>query len=352
VLGVALRHLLLHRPLAIVTFVTPHTSPSRAALPSVYSAALQCRERGWSVIPLIGGRDADDGKRAAVAWTRYQGQRPSRATLTTWFLDQTRTAYGIVCGALSSLIVVDVDDKEVESTFATAFPQAQRTFRVRSGLRRTSHFYFHVDFPVKTQKLRGDDLKAEGSYVVGPGSYIAGGRWAIVNDSPALSLSQADLQHLLIWLAPPSFAPSPSNGDTTVTLTKPTDFATRYQREVINHGRRNTTLFAVARSMRDHGYSQQSAVTTLAEVHALQLPSGGQRQESYERRYGEALCTIASVYRRPPQPKIPVTHESDEETVSRLSNSVRETLLKLPDGEAFLRTYEGLRLCGYQGGRW
>jgi hypothetical protein len=227
---------------------------------------------------LVGGDEADTGKRAAVSWTQYQQQKPTAEALRMWFEDPARSAYGVVCGAVSGLLVVDLDEAETEVAFAQAFPQVQATFRVRSGLRGTSHFYFHIDFPINTQKLRGGDLKAEGSYVVGPGSRIAGGQWVIVNDSLPLSFSKIDVEQLLSVLAVPSTASAePSQHDPPVGAGTDGDFAARYRRAALHSGQRNTTLFNVARAMRDQGYSQQRAVTLLAEGHALQAPLVGQR---------------------------------------------------------------------------
>ncbi len=80
-----------------------------ATLPT-YAATLSCIARGWSVIPLVGGAEIAHGKTSAVAWSRYRRALPSQANLQRWFVDQQFSAYGVVCGTLSKLIVIDFDD--------------------------------------------------------------------------------------------------------------------------------------------------------------------------------------------------------------------------------------------------
>jgi hypothetical protein len=123
------------RPFDLVTLLSSSSASIRVALPSVYAAALDCQERGWSVIPLIGGSDADLGKRAALPWTPYQCRTASSEELREWFAHPKRTAYGVVCGTVSRLIVIDLDDEAVEASFVAMYSQARATFRVQSGLR-------------------------------------------------------------------------------------------------------------------------------------------------------------------------------------------------------------------------
>ena len=332
----------------------PHTALS------VHSAALTCLTRGWSVIPLIGGSDADIGKRPAVPWQRYQKQRPTVDELQQWFELDASSAYGIVCGKVSSLIVIDLDTTEAVDQFAQAFPELMHTFTVQSGFRGTPHLYFQVDFPVKTCKLRGGDLKGEGSYVVGPGSSIAGQTWRIVRDEPVRPLSKDELKAVLRLLKLSNVV---SDRNSTLPV-RPTSipngtFAEHYRRAVQQTGQRNNTLFNIGRQMRDTGHSKVDVIQLLADLHAHQATHDPLAQEPYERRYREALRTIDSVYTRPPQParstQAPATDSADQvdsqESTSHLSNRLRERLLQQSDGTAFLRTYEGLRLKGIQPGQ-
>ena len=331
----------------------PHTALS------VHSAALTCLTRGWSVIPLIGGSDAGIGKRPAVSWQRYQKQRPTVDEVQQWFERNSFSAYGIVCGKVSNLIVIDLDTTEAVAQFAQAFPELTHTFTVQSGFRGTPHLYFHVYFPVKTCKLKGGDLKGEGSYVVGPGSSIAGQTWQVVRDEPVRSLSKDELEAILRQLKL-SGTMSDSHSTTVRSSGASADtYAERYCRTVQQTGERNNALFDVGRQMRDTGHIKAAVIQQLADLHACQTAHDSQVNESYERRYREALRTIDSVYTRPPQTARPtqtpsinaVDQAHQQEDASCLSNHLRERLLQQSDGTALLRTYEGLRLQGVQPGQ-
>ena len=85
---------------------------------------------------------------------------------------------------------------------ARRFPNLMNTYTVRSGLCGTPHIYWRVNFPVKSQSVLGGDLKAEGSYVVGAGSEIAGCVWQVENDRPIRSITQSELKQVLTALRP------------------------------------------------------------------------------------------------------------------------------------------------------
>jgi len=67
-------------------------------------AALDYLDRGWSVIP-IRARE----KRPQIAWQIYQQHRASADDVRGWFARWPDANVGIVTGAVSGLVVVDVD---------------------------------------------------------------------------------------------------------------------------------------------------------------------------------------------------------------------------------------------------
>ncbi len=322
----------------------PARLKSSADITPTYSAALRCVEQGWSVIPLIGGNDAARGKTPAIAWTRYRKMLPSADNLHGWFVDQGFSAYGVVCGKLSKLVVLDLDDEVVAAEFVRQFPDLANTYSVRSGNRGTPHFYFCVNFAVKSQKVRGGDLKAEGGYVVGAGSAIAGKTWTVLRDAPVLDLSQEQLEQILAFLKPQQHIFNARHDIKEVTA----DFASvlsEYQREVERTGERNNSLFKLALKLRDQGISQVWTHQALAEVHAHQGANDGIASERFERRLQEAEKTISSAYSRPRRAEQRFALKADQN--DRIDNGIRETMLKYPDGTAFLRVYETLITRGF-----
>jgi len=353
------------------------------------------RQEGFSLIPLLGGDDPSRGKSPASSWLAYQRQQPTINALQQWFEVAQYSAFGVVCGRVSQLVVLDVDDLAVADTFQQRFPQLFDTHRVRSGLRGGPHLYFRVDFPVKTQKILGGDLKAEGSYVVGAGSQIAGATWQLEQDRPPRWLNRAELDAMLAFLSPaPTFTPytpvprpmclsaslpappaliplpvnmpvpdstAPIEQNETVALVEPDETAPNpfasvsasphmretvrrlYRERVQQSQRRNQTLFELACQLRDAHYHQAWVIDALADTHAQEPARQPHKlhRESVARRRREALNTIASAFSRPRRLGKSIFVERDE-PASRLPGTVREHLLQHPDGAAILRVLEGL----------
>ena len=67
-------------------------------------AALDYLYRGWSVIPLR-ARD----KRPAVPWQDFQTARASEQEVHGWFARRPENNVAIVTGAVSGLVVLDID---------------------------------------------------------------------------------------------------------------------------------------------------------------------------------------------------------------------------------------------------
>ena len=60
--------------------------------------------RGWSIIPIRPG-----DKRPLVRWEEFQHRHPSEAEACAWFSGRSKAGIGIVTGAISGLVVVDID---------------------------------------------------------------------------------------------------------------------------------------------------------------------------------------------------------------------------------------------------
>jgi len=117
---------------------------------------------GFSVIPLI-------GKRPAIEWKEYQQRKPSEDELKEWFIENDYNV-GIVTGAISEIVVVDLDSKEaIDFAKKNKFP---KTPCVKTA--RGYHLYFKYKNGVrnfqKRPELKDIDLRADGGYVVAPPS--------------------------------------------------------------------------------------------------------------------------------------------------------------------------------------
>jgi len=315
---------------------------------TVLSHTLHARECGYSVIPLKGGRNRVTGKHPRISWQAYQKQHASELEIEEWFRGGA-SAYGIVCGQISKLIVIDFDEAEAQAKFIQKFPELTHTYIVKSGGRGTLHFYFEVDFPVKTTKIRGGDLKAEGSYVIGAGSQIAGGKWEVFNDVPVKQISLKELDEVLsvFGIARPVIMPRPS-----VEHTPKTDslnyFTSIYEAYVQQFQSRNQALFRVGCMMRDEDYDFDTVKAVLSQEHVQHPPVTRHKPETTFQRQREAHLTLRSVFKRPARPKSKTI--ATKAHASYVPNHLREAILKHKHGTAFLRVYEGLKLVGQSAG--
>src|SRR5258708_7053097 len=120
--------------------------------------ALSYLRRGFSVIPL-------DKKVPRIEWIKYQTQRPTENEINNWWNQWPDANIGIVTGAISGIIVVDVDGGKIPE-----FPKTP-TVETSPGKR---HFYFiYPGFVVpNSAKLIADniDVRGDGGYVVAPPS--------------------------------------------------------------------------------------------------------------------------------------------------------------------------------------
>jgi hypothetical protein len=326
-----------------MTSVQVELSSTRlCAAPDILSHMLDAFQRGWSIIPLLGAPHPMYGKRPPIEWKKYQARQAGERQLETW-ISEGYTAYGVVCGSISNLIVIDFDDIEVQVEFIQKYPHLLETYIVQSGLRQTLHIYLGVDFPVGTTKLRGGDLKAEGSYVVGAGSQIAGSEWQVVNDAPLYSISAVELNQFLLEFGIQQHISSQLSNLADATKS-PDDFIRIYQFLANELDSRNASLFRTGCYMRDEGYSLLDIIAVLVPVHSNQQSTHHHKTETHSQRSAEAQRTIQSVFSKPPRLKRQVLSKRTD--ASYVPNALREAILKEQDGAAFLRLYEGLQLSG------
>ena len=143
----------------------------------VLDSALAYARRGWSVIPLWPRE-----KRPLIPWAPYQHHRPEETEIRQWFRRWPRANVGIVTGAVSALVVVDVDPlhggdgslKALEQAHGS-LPDTIKAFTGGGGL----HVYFaHPGglVPNKVGLVTGIDVRGDGGFVVAPPSVHPSGR--------------------------------------------------------------------------------------------------------------------------------------------------------------------------------
>ncbi|WP_155836511.1 bifunctional DNA primase/polymerase [Alicyclobacillus herbarius] len=127
-------------------------------------------QRGLSLIPL-----QPRGKEPLVCWTLFQRQAAPFKQVELWAKRWTNCNWGIVTGAVSGVVVLDLDSPE-------AVQEAKRRGLPRAPLVSTGKGY-HVYFahpghtvPNVVRVLPGADVRGDGGYVVAPPSIHPSGR--------------------------------------------------------------------------------------------------------------------------------------------------------------------------------
>lgn len=133
-------------------------------------AAHSYSRAGWSIIPLERG-----SKKAHVKWKKYQTERATPEVLEQWWKQWPEANVGIITGAVSGIIVLDVDSAEgfAEIEQRGGIPE---TLSVVTSKGR--HYYFeHPGGTVGNfaRKIPGCDLRGDGGLVAAPPSIHATG---------------------------------------------------------------------------------------------------------------------------------------------------------------------------------
>lgn len=124
------------------------------------------------------------GKTPLIRWRKYQERLPSTQEVQKWAHRWPDANLGVVTGAISGVIVLDIDGREGANTLQD-LGSLPRTWRVSTG--DGEHLWFkHPAGDVRnfTRKLPGLDLRATGGYVVVPPSRHRTGRQYEWLDAP------------------------------------------------------------------------------------------------------------------------------------------------------------------------
>lgn len=201
--------------------LTTHNTVLNAAhAANLKQAALTYAQLGISVIPL-------QGKRPALhSWKPYQAQVASPAIINSWHEAGLLSNIGLVCGTVSSnLVVLDLDGLAAYPAFAALFPDLSATFTVATGSGQGYHVYWRVhDLPASIKAMNTPighlELCANGRQVVAPPSIHpdTGQPYRVAKELPLLSVP--DLQPVLAWIE--AFRTMPTPPPREVTWRPPT----------------------------------------------------------------------------------------------------------------------------------
>jgi hypothetical protein len=227
---------------------------------ALLAAALAYATRGWQVFP-VHGVGADGHCSCRRADCASPGKHPhesggfKRAStdpekITSWWRRWPEANIGIATGAVSGLLVLDVDGHEGATTVRILGLATPATCVSRTGGGGWHYLFRHPGFPCKcTTGAIGPkvDTRGDGGYIVAPPSRHASGRryeWAATLQDVPLADAPAWLLHL-----------DEPVGDPQVATPIAAEIAA---------GTRNTTLTSLAGSMRRRGMSAEAIYAALA----------------------------------------------------------------------------------------
>lgn len=133
--------------------------------------------RGWSVIPFVHA-----GKRPSIPWREFETRAPTLAEVDAWFDAQPDANVGMVTGAVSNLVVVDVDPAHGGTASLAALVRSHAPLPVTTEARSGGggrHLYFaHPGGKVPNRKglVPGIDVRGDGGCIVAPPSLHPNGR--------------------------------------------------------------------------------------------------------------------------------------------------------------------------------
>lgn len=217
-------------------------------------AALAYAQRGWAVFPC-------KIDKSPLTIHGYKDASVDSKTIARWWTLHTDASIGIATGAVSNLVVLDVDpDHGGEKSFTmleSEHGNLPHTIECLTG-GGGRHIYFNhpgQTIPNSAGKLgTGLDIRGDGGYVIAPPSSHPGGRtyeWELLHHP-----DENDPADLPLWMF--KLLVIPSAGPTAA----PT--------EAITEGARNDTLFKLGCSMRGRGFPEHAIHAALGSMNTEQ----------------------------------------------------------------------------------
>jgi hypothetical protein len=215
------------------------------------TAALGYLARGWSVVPVV-----ERGKRPIVRWQTFEDRHPTEAEVRGWFERWPPANVAVVTGAISGIVVLDVDPSHggEESLTRLALRNAglPQTVEATTG-GGGRHIYFeHPGFEVKNRAglSPGLDLRGDGGVIIVPPSiHLSGTPYSWRKGRAPDEIALAPLPD---WLLVPRFGGA-SQGH-------PLSYWRNLVQEGVDEGRRNSTIASFTGHLLWHGVDPDVAL--------------------------------------------------------------------------------------------
>jgi hypothetical protein len=147
---------------------------------SLLDHALAYQELGWSVIPI-----PPKTKQPNLSWKKYQKKAASQSQIKKWWTEKPDYNIGIITGAISEVIVVDIDSFEGQEVYRNTIGAIPNTIRQTTGKPGALHALFKhngTNIPNAVGLLDGVDIRADGGLIIAAPSIHPNGsqyKWLI-----------------------------------------------------------------------------------------------------------------------------------------------------------------------------
>jgi hypothetical protein len=241
---------------------------------------------GFAVVPL-----APNSKRPALeSWSEFQSRRPTPEEVQKWWGDGQQHGIGIVCGKVSGLVVLDIDDPE---KFGVALKAIGETLPDTPIVRTRRGWHLFFRYPANRTVRRHDrlsdwgaELRGDGCYIVAPPTVIDGHRyhWAKRNGR-LMALGQVPIAECPDWLLDAFGVPFADEQNEPTTVQRPTqqvpqptdgkgDTLSDEQKRALKsvlvplwvEGQRHDLSLGLAGLLAKSGVAQNEALTLLREI--------------------------------------------------------------------------------------
>lgn len=156
---------------------------------SVVPAAVATKRPTGEIVCSCGKtRCPSPGKHPLPPWAAYQSTRPTKADLKSWQVRFPVCNVSVVTGAVSGLVVVDIDPARGGDESIASLPPLPDTVTVITGGGGTHLYFRHPgtgEIPNRAGWRPGVDIRADGGQVIAPPSVHASGRayeWEVGRD--------------------------------------------------------------------------------------------------------------------------------------------------------------------------
>jgi len=244
--------------------------------------AQQYTNFGFSVIPLTRGTKQP----ALSSWAEFQTKRPTLTEVQTWWDSGQQYGIAIVCGKVSGVVVLDIDDTD---KFGVALNTIGETLPDTPIVRTRKGWHVYFKYPQNRIVRRHDrlsdwgaELRGDGCYVVAPPTEIDGHRyhWAKRNGK-LMALGQVPLADCPEWLldafgVPLADQPERHELKTEQSPQPSQQTLTPEQRNAIkavllphwHEGQRHELVLGLAGLLAKSGIAQDDALSLLREIAA------------------------------------------------------------------------------------